>query len=129
MIRHSVRLFWIVLGSLSLALGAAGIVLPLLPTTPFILVAAFAFARSSPRLHAWLVRHKVFGPLIENWQRYGAISRRAKIAGLLSLLAVFGLSLLLGAPAHALIIQAIVLPMSCLFIWSRPLPPEERADG
>lgn len=123
MIRHSVRLFWIVLGSLALALGAAGIVLPLLPTTPFVLVAAFAFARSSPRLHAWLVQHKVFGPLIENWRRYGAISRQAKIAGLISLLAVFGLSVLLGAPSHALVIQAIVLPVSGLFIWSRPLPP------
>jgi uncharacterized membrane protein YbaN (DUF454 family) len=123
MIRHSARLFWVVLGSLALVLGAAGLVLPLLPTTPFILVAAFAFARSSPRLHSWLVQHRVFGPLIENWQRYGAISRRAKVAGLLSLMAVFGMSLLLGAPSHALVVQAIVLPVSGIFISSRPLPP------
>ncbi|MEE2525696.1 YbaN family protein [Hyphobacterium sp. HN65] len=123
MIGHTKRLMWAAAGGLALGLGALGVFLPLLPTTPFILLAAFAFARSSPRLHNWLLEHRVFGPLIGNWRRYGAISRQAKIAGLISLLAVFGLSVLLGAPFHALIIQAIVLPVSGIFIWSRPLPP------
>jgi len=54
---RAARMSWLVVGVVALALGALGIALPLLPTTPFILVAAVAFARSSTRLHAWLVNH------------------------------------------------------------------------
>ncbi len=122
-----VRGFWLLLGLLSLALGALGVFLPLLPTTPFILLAAYCFARSSRRLHNWLLHHRTFGPLIENWNRYGAIARPAKILGVVSLVAVIGLSVLLGAPARILIIQAFILSATGLFIVSRPLPP--RSDG
>ena len=79
MLTRASRLTWLVIGILSLGLGALGILLPLLPTTPLVLLAAFSFARSSDRLHQWLLEHDVFGALIENWRRYGAISRRAKI--------------------------------------------------
>lgn len=119
----AVRSVWFVIGVLALALGALGIVLPLLPTTPFILLAAYAFARSSKPVHDWLLRHRIFGPLIENWRRYGAIGHRAKVAGVASLLVVFALSFLLRAPAHALLIQALVLPLCAAFILSRPRPP------
>ena len=74
------RTLWLVLGYAATALAVAGVALPLLPATPFLLVAAYAFARSSPRLHAWLTSHEQFGPLIDNWNRYGAISPRAKTA-------------------------------------------------
>ncbi|WP_233347775.1 YbaN family protein [Hyphobacterium indicum] len=123
MIRHSVRIFWALLGCSALALGVLGIVLPLLPTTPFILLAAYSFARSSKPVYDWLLRHRIFGPLIENWRRYGAISRRAKILGLASLIAVFAISLQLGAPPHAVLIQAVILPLCGLFVMSRPRPP------
>ncbi|MEO1595628.1 MAG: YbaN family protein [Pseudomonadota bacterium] len=115
------------MGVTALALGIIGIPLPLLPTTPFILLAAFAFARSSTRLHDWLVQHQTFGPLIANWREYGAISRRAKWVSLASMVAVFGLSLALKVPTHALVIQAVVLSASAVFVMSRPLPPEARA--
>ena len=75
-------------GLVALGLGALGIALPLLPTTPFVLLAAFAFAQSSEKLHRWLLEHNVFGPLIDNWHRYGAISRRAKIISVVSVVAV-----------------------------------------
>ncbi len=117
------RLAWLIVGVTALALGIIGIPLPLLPTTPFILLAAFAFARSSTRLHDWLVRHRTFGPLIANWQAYGAISRRAKWVSLASMIAVFGISLALKIPTHALVIQAVVLSASAVFVMSRPLPP------
>ncbi len=107
------------------ALGAIGVVVPLLPTTPFVLVAAFAYAKSSDRLHAWLLAHRVFGPLIDNWHRYGAISRRAKTAAIVSMLAVIAISLLLRVPTHAIVIQVVVLCGSGLFILTRPLPPGE----
>lgn len=71
---------WLLLGfaGLCLVLAALGVVLPGLPTTPFILLAAWAAARSSPRLHAWLTNHRLFGPMVRNWQDGGTVSRRAK---------------------------------------------------
>ncbi len=117
------RYLWFFIGLVALALGAIGAVLPLLPTTPFVLVAAYAFARSSDRLHTWLLGHRVFGPLIDNWHRYGAISRGAKTAGIASIVAVFGTSLALGASQITLTVQGIVLSLSALFILTRPEPP------
>ena len=112
------RLVWLTIGLGAIAVAGLGVVLPLLPTTPF------AFARSSRRLHDWLVCHAVFGPLIDNWRRYGAISRRAKTAGILSMAGVLGLSLLLDAPPGVLTVQALVLIASASFIVSRPSPPQ-----
>jgi len=117
------RGFWFSIGLLALAAAAAGVALPLLPTTPFLLVAAFAFARSSPRMHAWLVEHAVFGPFINDWRDHGAISVRAKIWAVVSMVAVFGLSILLDAPIIVLSVQAVVLSVVALFILSRPSGP------
>jgi uncharacterized protein len=117
------RPFWLVVGGLAVALAAAGVVLPLLPTTPFLLVAAYAFARSSPRLHAWLTAHPLFGPLIENWRRYGAISRRAKIIAVAGMAGVFAVSVGMGANRWVLAIQALVILGSASFILSRPDGP------
>jgi uncharacterized membrane protein YbaN (DUF454 family) len=113
-VKPAVRVFWLVIGILTLALGGLGVVLPLLPTTPFVLVAAFAFANSSDTLHQWLLDHNIFGPLIANWQRYGAISRSAKVLSLLSMVAAFVIA-----------VQALVVGACSLFIISRPLPPGE----
>src|SRR5690606_8396288 len=63
------RSLWLTFGLVCVGLALAGVVLPLLPATPFLLLAAFAFTRSSPRLHAWLLGHRHFGPLIEDWRR------------------------------------------------------------
>lgn len=86
------RLLFLGLGFASVALGALGILLPLLPTVPFMLLAAFFFARSSPRLEAWIVRHPRFGPHVRTWREKGAISPAGKRAAL----AAFALSALLG---------------------------------
>ena len=72
------RPLWLAAGSLSLALGVAGIVLPLLPTTPFVLLAAWCFTRGSPRWEAWLLAHPRFGPMVADWRAQRAIPRRAK---------------------------------------------------
>ncbi|WP_102223930.1 YbaN family protein [Acidimangrovimonas sediminis] len=114
------RWLWAALGVVALALGALGIVLPLLPTVPFLLLAAFFFARSSERLHNWLITHPTLGPPIANWQRSGAISRRAKIAASVSILAAFSISVMLGLRPALLVIQAVVLIAVSLFIWTRP---------
>ena len=116
------RLAWLAIGFISLALGGLGVLLPLLPTTPFVLVAAVAFAKSSNRLHRWLLDHNMFGPLIENWRRDGAISRSAKIVSILSMVAILVVSVLLAMPTHVIVIQAVVLGVCAVFILTRPLP-------
>ena len=125
MLTRAARLTWLVVGLVALVLGAIGIALPLLPTTPFILLAAFAFAQSSEKLHQWLLDHNVFGPLIENWRRHGAISRRAKVVSVVSMVAVLGISVAMAAPPMVIGVQAVVLGASAAFILTRPLPPEE----
>ncbi len=122
-IAHLKRLTLIVIGLISLVIGAIGIFVPLLPTTPFVLVSAIAFANSSDRLHQWLLNHDVFGPLIVNWREHGAISRRTKIVSVMSMAAIVVISLLLAVPTHVVIIQALVMSISAGFILSRPLPP------
>jgi uncharacterized membrane protein YbaN (DUF454 family) len=111
---------WAILGLICVGLAMVGVVLPLLPTVPFLLLAAFFFARSSSRLHNWLITHRSFGPLIVDWQSSGAIRPGAKKAATLSVAAVFGVSVLLALPSHVLIIQAVVLSCVMIFIWTRP---------
>ena len=119
------RAAWQVLGVTSLVTGLIGIVVPLLPTTVFLLVSAFAFERGSDRLHNWLVNHPRFGPPIETWRRHRAIARPAKMKALFALVLVFGLSLAFGAPGYVLAIQAPILTAVAIFIGTRPLPPEQ----
>ena len=63
----------------ALALGTVGVFLPLLPTTPFVLLAAYCFARSSPRFYQMLLRHRQFGPIIRDWQDHRCIALRTKV--------------------------------------------------
>lgn len=69
----------IAFGWLNVAVGVAGMVLPLLPTTVFLLIALWAFAKSSPRFHAWLYTHPRLGPPVRAWHQYRAIPTQAKI--------------------------------------------------
>lgn len=114
------QIFWVLLGLACVGLGLVGVVLPLLPTVPFMLLAAYCFARSSERLHNWLLSHPQFGPSIADWQERGAISLKAKRLSTVSVAAVFGLSLILGLRPLILLIQGAVLLCVLLFIWSRP---------
>ncbi len=72
------RWAWWLLAYASLGVGFVGILVPGLPTVPFVLLSAFAAARGSERLHRWLLSHRLFGPVIVDWQAHGAVSRRAK---------------------------------------------------
>ncbi|MBE1286025.1 MAG: DUF454 family protein [Rhodobacteraceae bacterium] len=108
------------LGLLCVGLAVVGIVLPLLPTVPFLLLAAFFFANSSDRLHDWIVNHNVFGPMIQDWRSSGSIRPGAKKAATLSIAAVFLISLIAGVKTLVLGIQAIVLGGVLIFIWTRP---------
>ncbi len=72
------RGLWLLAGFAALAAGVIGIFVPLLPTTPFVLLAAFCFARGSERCEAWLLNHRTFGPMVRNWRERRAIPLRVK---------------------------------------------------
>ena len=122
--KNPLRLIWFAVGVGAVLLGALGVVLPLLPTTPFLLVAVYAFARSSDRWHAWLLSHPLFGPVIHDWRSHGAIRPRTKLIGTASMAGVFLISLAAGVSAIILVIQAVVLSVCAAFVLSRPSPPE-----
>ena len=73
------RIFLIIVGSVSLVLGVLGIFFPMLPTTPFLLLSAAAWVKASPSLYEWLINHRVFGEYIRNFREYRAIPLRVKI--------------------------------------------------
>lgn len=111
----------IILGCVCVALGVAGIVLPLLPTTPFLLVALWAFARSSPALDNWLRTHKTLGPYIEDWDRYKVVPVKAKVLAVTMMSASFmWLALGTNAPVYALIITGILLASVAAWLITRP---------
>ena len=117
------RPVWLAVGAGFLGLGLVGVVLPVVPTTPFLLIAAACFARSSPRLHGWLLGHPLFGPPIRDWQAYGAIRPRAKAMALGSMAAVLVISALAGLSASILAVQAGLIGLGAAFILSRPSGP------
>ena len=86
-------IYFRLLGFVFLGLGALGVVLPLLPATPFILLAAACFARSSEKWHQWLLASETFGPMIMNWEKSRCISCRVKLIGVTSMLLVGGYSI------------------------------------
>ena len=116
------RLLWLLLAYVALALGVIGIYVPGLPTTPFVLLAAFAAARGSRRLHEKLLAHRVFGPMIRDWQASGAVSRQAKRAatGMMALCAVI---MFLTAPKLWMAATGTaVMVVVALWLWRRPEP-------
>lgn len=116
------RTLWLMLAVVSLVLGIIGIVLPVLPTTPFILLAAFAAARGSARLHAWMRNHARFGPMLRDWERDGAVSRRAKIlasammTGSAVVMFVFTPHWWIAAGTSAIMLTVAI------WLWRRPEP-------
>ena len=87
------KLFLIATGWLSLVLGVIGIVVPLLPTTPFVLLSAVCFAKSSPKFHHWLTTHKFFGPIIENFKHGSGIAKQTKIRIIVFIWLALGVSM------------------------------------
>ena len=118
------RRLWLIAGLLSLGLGVVGIVLPLLPTTPLVILAAACFARGSPRLRAWIIGHPRFGPAVRDWEAHRSIPRRAKRLAYAMMAGCLMLSVLLGAPGYVIGIQALCMSGAALFISSRPNSPE-----
>lgn len=123
------RLLFLVAGWASVALGTLGLFLPLLPTVPFMLLAAFCFARSSPRLERWLLEHRHYGPHLRAWRRSRSISRAGKRAAWLAFAISAAIGMLtLSFPWSAIPLLAAVIGSS--WIASLPTtPPTSAEDG
>ena len=113
------KIIWKTLGFTTLILAFLGVALPLLPTVPFLLLSAFFFSKSSERMHQWLITHKIFGKMIEDWNKRRAISRKAKYLATLSIVFVLALSIFLAVKPMVITIQFVILSLSLLFIWTR----------
>ena len=105
-------------GCLSGGLAVAGLFLPLLPTTPFVLLSAFCFSRGSARLHAWLLGHPTMGPIIRDWNDGRVIRRRTKVQATITLPLVMSPALIFGSiPPVLKALSAAVGLLVILMIW------------
>lgn len=119
-VRH--RWAWWLLAYASLGLGLVGVVLPGLPTVPFVLLAAFAAARGSRRLHDWLLAHPRFGPTIRDWEREGAVSRRAKRLATAMMAASAVLMFLTAPRIWMAMLGTGIMAAVATWLWRRPEP-------
>lgn len=123
------RWLWLLVAWAALGLAVLGVVMPGLPTTPFVLVAAWAAARGSRRMHRWLLAHRIFGPMIRDWQSTGAVSRRAKWAATISMVVCLGILLLVTASPWAPWASAVMMSAVGVWLWRRPEPRPTAPTG
>jgi uncharacterized membrane protein YbaN (DUF454 family) len=102
------KILYITGGTISLALGVLGVFLPVLPTTPFLLLTAFCYVRSSKRLYTWLINHKLFGSYIYNYMKYKAVKKRVKTGAVIFLWITIGVSILAVNNLHIRIFLVVV---------------------
>lgn len=108
------------LAYISAGLAVAGVVLPLVPTTPFVLLATFLASKGSPAFAAWLAAHPAFGPAIDQWRQRRAVPGNAKWLACTMMTASWGLLLVLGTPAHVLAISGVTLLIVAAYLLTRP---------
>lgn len=120
-ISHSLRIFTSIVGWAMIVLAVIGIVLPIMPTVPFLLIASWCFARSSPRFHHWLKNHRVFGPPIKKWEEKRAIPIFVKVFAIVSMAGGFLSFLVITHPVLwlALLVAALLLSIA-IYIITRP---------
>lgn len=123
------RWFFLVLGWAAVGLGIIGIALPLLPTTPFLLVAAWAFAKASPRLRRWLHDHPRFGPFLTDWHEQGAIPPRAKVLAVGGLLVSWIVILTTAASPIVPMVAGLGMGAVGTYVVTRPRPARPAAQG
>ncbi|WP_300179076.1 YbaN family protein [uncultured Aliivibrio sp.] len=114
------RVLWFVLGSTALILGLIGIFIPLLPTTPFLLLASVCFMRVSPRVHTWLISHPKLGPPIVEWQKHKTIKASIKKKAIIMIVLSFLISITI---TPILWVKAMLLIFAvALIYWFSTIP-------
>ena len=115
------RPFWLAIGWIFVVLAALGAVLPLLPTAPFLIVAAIAFSKSSEKCRQWLYNQPLFGSILIDWEEHGVIPSGAKVIALLSMTLSFVALFISGkVPIWALVIIGVFMVACGWFVTSRP---------
>ena len=124
------RAVYKILGFSCIGLGVMGIFLPLLPTTVFLLIAAWAFARSSERWHHWLLQHRYFGPLIRGWHEHHAMPRRAKRIAFFTLAASYAFTaFLLGPLSPGALIGGACIAGVAIYLYHVPVLKGDKTGG
>jgi uncharacterized membrane protein YbaN (DUF454 family) len=119
-----IRNLYFAAGIVALIAAALGVVLPVLPTTPFVLLAAACFCRSSPRLYNALLSHRIAGPMIADWRLHGAMQRRTKRWAAFTMVLSFGVSIaLMPSPWHRILLLVVAAVLG-YFIWRVPVRPD-----
>ena len=118
--------FFFTLGIFSLSLVYVGILIPGLPTTVFILIAAWAFSKCSDRFTNWLENHRLFGPMILNWKTYRGLSRRAKKLAIVMIVPTFAITIFLVFSLVGDLIFGSFGVALCVWLATRPEPPLEQ---
>lgn len=119
--KHSskhVRFILVVIGTISLAIGIVGIILPLLPTTPFLLLATACYARSSDRFYNGLLSNRVFGPPIKEWRDYRSVARKTKFTSIIVVVISFGFTIgfVLDNPLPKIILTVVALGIIAILL-------------
>lgn len=116
---HWQRMLWLAAGGLSLAAGLVGLLLPLLPTVPFVLLAAFCFSRGSERCDRWICEHRHFGPMVRDWRAHRAVPLRGKwMATVMMSISSVGALFLVPMPWGAA--PAVCCAAVAAWMWSLP---------
>ena len=116
------RHIWNLAGFLAFLLGLIGLLLPIMPTVPFLIVAAWCWAKGSPRFHRWLIEHQHFGPAIAAWNERRAVPRSGKIAASLMLAVSVSTTLYFLGDRYFAFILPLALLILAVMIWVWRLP-------
>lgn len=116
----AVRWIYIAVGWSCTGLGMVGAVIPVMPTTPFLLVALWAFSKSSPRLQQWLLDHPRFGRTLRDWYEHGAIGRGIKVVAITAMVASVVMVYGMTESILAIALHGTIVTLTALFILSRP---------
>jgi uncharacterized membrane protein YbaN (DUF454 family) len=123
------RWIFFTIGLIATGLGFVGAVLPIMPTVPFLIVAVWAFSKSSERFHGWLYHHKTYGPMLRRWDKYRVIPPIAKVWTVVAMAGGLTLSASFTAmPAWALVITGAVMLLVAIYICTRPSYPPPGAE-
>ncbi|WP_281556276.1 YbaN family protein [Thalassomonas sp. RHCl1] len=115
------RLIHLFLGFTFLLIGAIGVILPLLPTTPFIILAAYCFSKSSKKFHLYLLNHRLFGGMLRDWESYGIIPFKVKCLSTTMMLVMISYPIFfLGLAWWTKLLVVLTVIIALAYIWSRP---------
>lgn len=124
--RHTIIM---TIGFLSLALGIVGALLPILPTAPFLILAAFCFANTNKRFHRYLVEHPQLGPPITDWEKHRVIRKKSKWLATIAILIGAGVAFAIIGPHYIFFATyGAIVPLILLFIWTKPSHPPDEAQ-